>query len=68
MADKDDLKLKLSQSKAILRKLLELTKAINDNQNASELYSFFEVILFEDLEIEKYVFFKKVEKEWITTL
>ncbi len=59
------LKLKIREGKALLKKLLAVTVAINNNRKASELYQLFENILSMDLGIEKYAFYRSVDEHWI---
>ncbi len=59
------LKLKVKESKTLLKELLALTTAINNNRKASELYQLFEKILFSDLGIKKYAFYRSIDRSWV---
>ncbi len=42
--------------------------SINSNEDALDLYGYLEDILEEDLGIKKYVFFRQLESEWVTSM
>lgn len=53
-----------NQNRFKVRRILEITTAINDNKKAKELFSIFEEILLKDLEIEQIAFIAKKDDSW----
>ncbi len=66
--ERDQLKKKLSESKTLLRKLLTVTKAINNNRKSGKLFALLDKILSEDLQIERYLFVRKEGNLWVKAL
>lgn len=55
---------RIAESKFKVRRILEVTNAINNNDTAEKLYDIFKQILFEDLKIEYAVFITKNTDTW----
>lgn len=55
---------RMLETKFKLRRMLDVTSAINENKKSTELFKLFAEILGEDLEIGKVVFLSKHNDEW----
>lgn len=58
-------KIKIKESKALIKELFAVTNAINNNRKASELYQLFQKIIQEDLGISKFAFYRMVDQSWV---